>query len=798
MDAVRADRLYPPNRRVTKPAGGLRDVRGWAWWLISAVLLLLLAVTALGLAFTFLDPNDYKTQIVSAVEQATGRTLTLGGPLRISRSLWPTIEVTDVMLANLPGGTRPDLARAERIEAQLSLPALLHRRIEVSKLTLEGPNILFEFVGGKPNWVLEPAANAQTSLSGLPVTLDTGQAHVRNGMVTVRLPTRTHVVGIRALDLRHPTVDAPLDLAAVLVYSDYQPFSLRASARPTGGVADPWDARLEFAAYNATLSAGGRMDLAGDYDLQVEGRIPELEKLNALLPPLHLPSLHRMSVSTHLTSGRAPGDLPLIGETQLRVESADLGDRLPGLTLSTVEVSLPKAGSAAITSGAGRYADRTFTFAGTFELPERLDGRFGTLIDLKARMAAGGTRASASADSSLALNGKLTLNAGSFDGLDATVGLRMPTLVALQSVLSRDLPALTDVSLGGGLTVPVDFGSLRLRGATLSAHELDVTGDVSIGLVPPLALDGRLRATRLDMDALLAASGADGVAPAVGTVDPGGPVIPNTPLPWAILRGKTMHFAASIAALTLGRQVWRDVDLSLQLADGRLQVSPLRLALPDGPMEMWLSADASKQDVPVNLTLRAPGIPIALLARSAALPGDARGDLHLEMQLKAQGSSAHDLAASLDGRVAATMTNGSLSNAALIELASAALQALGIEVSAQGETAIACFGIVGSFNAGVGRFRSIALDTTYLELDGAGQVDLRAETLALKLHPLAHLAGSSVSVPVLVEGPLRAPHGRLDASGLDELGLLIDAWFGGDHPQTCSDAGLAPPPTMGR
>jgi len=45
---------------------------------------------------------------------------------------------------------------------------------------------------------------------------------------------------------------------------------------------------------------------------------------------------------------------------------------------------------------------------------------------------------------------------------------------------------------------------------------------------------------------------------------------------------------------------------------------------------------------------------------------------------------------------------------------------------------------------------------------------------------------------------LRAPRGRLDATGLDQLGLLIDAWFGGDHPQTCSDAGLAPPPTVAR
>jgi len=766
--------------------------------LSAAALLVLLAVASLGVAVTFLDPNDYKPQIIAAVQQATGRTLSLGGPLRISRSLWPTIEITDVTLANLPGGTRPDLARAERIEAQLSLPALLHRRIEVSKLTLEGPNILFEFVGGEPNWVLQAAADSQTSLSGLHVTLDIRQARVRNGMVTMRLPTRTHIVGIRSLDLRHPAADAPLDLAAVLVYSDYQPFGLRASARPTGGVADPWDTRLEFAAYNATLSAGGRMNLAGDYDLQLEGRIPELEKLSALLPALHLPSLHRMSVSTHLISGRMPGDLPVIGETRLQVSSADLSDRLPGLTLTTVEVSLPKAGGTATTSGAGRYADRTFTFAGTFDLPERLDGRFSTLLDLKARMGAGQTQASASADGSLALKGKLTLDAGSFDGLDATVGLRLPALAAPQSMLSRDLPALTDVSLGGRLSIPADLGSLRLREATLSAHELEAAGDLTIGLASPLALDGRLRATRLDMDALLAASGADLVAPGARTAEPGGAVIPNTPLPWAMLRGKTMHLTTNIAALTFGRQVWRDVDLALQLRDGRLQVDPLRLALPGGPLEMRFSADASKQDVPVSLTLHGLGVPLALLTRDAGLPGDAGGNLHIEMQLKAQGNSPHDLAASLDGSFAATMIQGSLSNAALIGLASAALQALGIEVPAQGETAIRCFGIVGSFNAGVGRFRSLALDSTYLQLDGAGQVDLGAETLALKLHPLARLSGSSVSVPVLVEGPLRAPRGRLDATGLDELGLLIDAWFGGDHPQTCSDAGLALPPTIAR
>jgi len=768
-----------------------------AWWLSVSAVLLLVPVAALGLAIAVVNPDDYKPQIVAAVQRATGRTLSLGGPLRVSRSLWPTIEVTNVTLANLPGGTRPDMARAERIEAQLSLPALLRRRVEVSKLALVGPNILLELVGGKPNWVLEPEALQQPASFDPHVTLHIREAHVRNGMVTLRLPARTNVVGIRSLELRHPTEDGPLDLATVLVYSDYQPFSLRASARPTGAAADPWDTHLRFEAYDAALSADGRVSLAGDYDLQVEGRIPELARLNALLPPLRLPSLQQMNFSTHLTNGRVPGDLPVIGETRLRIGGGNLDDRIPGLLLGTVEVSLPKAGAAAATSGTGRYADRPFSFAGTFGVPERLDGRISTPIDLKAQAdaTAGRARVSVTADGSLALKGGLALDSGSFGGLDATMELRLPALAAWRPMLPHavpDLPVLTDVSLGGRLGIAADLGALRLRGARLSAHELEIAGDATIGLGSAMALDGRLRATRLDLDALLAASGTDQALPGARTADPGGPMIPDPPLPWAMLRGKTLDLTASVAAMTFRRQVWRDVDLALRLADGRLQLRRLRLALPDGPMELSLSADAAEQDGSVGLTLHAPAIPLALLARYAALPGEAGGAMRVETQLTGKGRSLHDLAASLDGPFAATMTHGSLSNAALVELASASLQALGIQVPTLGQTAIRCFGIVGSFNAGVGRFRTIALDSTYLQLDGAGQVDLGAETLALKLRPLARLSGSSVSVPVLVEGPLRAVQGRLDASGLDKLGLLIDAWFGGDHPQTCSDAGLAP------
>ncbi|MEA2775882.1 MAG: AsmA protein, partial [Acetobacteraceae bacterium] len=71
------------------------------WWLRAIATLGVLFVAAAGIGVVALDPNDYKPQIIAAVQSATGRALTLNGPVRLSRSLWPTIEVSDVALANL-------------------------------------------------------------------------------------------------------------------------------------------------------------------------------------------------------------------------------------------------------------------------------------------------------------------------------------------------------------------------------------------------------------------------------------------------------------------------------------------------------------------------------------------------------------------------------------------------------------------------------------------------------------------------------------------------------------------------
>ena len=766
-------------------------MRRRTWWAVAVAAAVVLPAVALGTAAAILDPNGFKQTLAAAVQDKTGRTLSLNGPIRLSRSLWPTIEVNDVTLANLPGGTRPDMARAERVEAQLSLPALLRRRIEVARLTLVGPNILFEQVGGKPNWVFDPPTHPGGPPSGTPGTpfeLRIRAAHVQNGMVTWRLPARTKVLGIRSLNLRHPADDGPLSVDATMVYSDNQPFSLRAAATPTAGIAGPWNTRLDFAAFDTVAAAAGTMDVAGHYDLQVEAQAGALDKLNALLPDMQLPAMHGVVLSAHILNGPVPGDLPVIGAARLRFAGADFGRRVPGLRLGATEVSWDHPGGPAAVSGSGSYAGQPFAAAGTVGVPVHADGRATLPVDLTFHGAPAGGKA---ASGSLAIKGSLAVNKLGFEGLDAAAALQTPALAALRPVLSPGLPALTGVAFDGRLTVPAHAGSIRFKDAALRSDQGDIAGDGTLGLGAPRTLEARLRSAALDMDAALQAFGvtlATPSAPAGKT----GAMIPDTPLPWAMLRGPILDIAGSIGAMTFQDQVWRGVDYAAQLKGGRLHSGSVKLAMPGGPAAVTMTADASGSPVPVSLSVHAPAVPLALIARHAGLPGPVSGTARIEAQLHGAGRTLRALAATLDGPVSVTSTGGRMSNAAFLQLTSSALGALGIKVPAQGETALRCLGVAGAFDHGVARLRTIALETTYLSLEGAGQVDLGRETVAFRLNPLAQVSGSAVSVPVVVEGPFNAIAGRLDADAFDKLGLLFSAWFGGDHPTACADAGLLP------
>ena len=84
------------------------------------------------------DPNDYKDDITAAVQNATGRELTLDGDLELA--LFPTIRIAvgAATLSNAPGFGDEPMARIGSAELRLALLPLLAQRIEISQARLRG------------------------------------------------------------------------------------------------------------------------------------------------------------------------------------------------------------------------------------------------------------------------------------------------------------------------------------------------------------------------------------------------------------------------------------------------------------------------------------------------------------------------------------------------------------------------------------------------------------------------------------------------------------------------------------
>ena len=90
------------------------------------------------------DWNEYRAPLARAVEDVTGRALALDGELRVEIGLRPGVSVSDVSLANAAWGTRPEMARLERVAFHLKLIPLLFSRIEVGHVELIGLDLLLE------------------------------------------------------------------------------------------------------------------------------------------------------------------------------------------------------------------------------------------------------------------------------------------------------------------------------------------------------------------------------------------------------------------------------------------------------------------------------------------------------------------------------------------------------------------------------------------------------------------------------------------------------------------------------
>ncbi|MDF2691323.1 MAG: AsmA family protein [Gammaproteobacteria bacterium] len=133
-----------------------------AWVFVGLIILLIIAGIAIS---KLINPNDYKPQIIAAVNKATGRSLSLPGNL--SWTFFPNlgIHIGQASLSNPGSYGQATFAQVQSADVSIAVLPLLSGQIQANTLELEGLQLNLERKSLQDNNWTFPAASKSTGSS---------------------------------------------------------------------------------------------------------------------------------------------------------------------------------------------------------------------------------------------------------------------------------------------------------------------------------------------------------------------------------------------------------------------------------------------------------------------------------------------------------------------------------------------------------------------------------------------------------------------------------------------------------
>ncbi len=746
----------------------MRRALKWAAGLLGgAVLLLGGGVVALSYA---LDAGALTPRITAAIEAATGRAATLGH-VSIGLGLTPRVTIADATLANLPGGSRPEMARIRRMEASLAVLPLLRGDIVFRAIAVQGADILLEQrADGTPNWVFQPAPRDVAPAPATP-----------GPQPSAERPRRRLVIGAVTLADSRVTLPDPR-LGTVTVEA----------ARLQGIGEDRLDAftaRLGIhgvtlaligaapsapAPIHATLAIGGirlaaRQDRPGE-GIAVEAEIPDYAALRPLLAALAPDAPLPATLPPVTASLRLGADLRPLGGT-LRAGEADLVAIRPGLRLTRLDLAAPGLDQPAEVTIEASQSGLPFTATIGLDRPgPLLPWAAEAPVAVTLRAEAAGARAEASGR----IERPRALQGARFD-----IRAAVPDMLALAAILPDPLP-LRDATFAARLTAEDPLrGPLRVEALRIAAPALAAEGEVLLTPGRPLGIEGRLMAERIDLDALARrAPAADPPAAAPTTPAPAAPATPPPPAAETAERRVIPDIALPLAGLATwhGRidlragqaridgMDWRDLHAVIAQQDEVLNVAPLAVTSPGGALRGEARIDRRADPPALALALRSEGrgIDLAALRRARGEAPGLEGHAQVAIDVTARGATTRALAASLTGQAGLAMVDGRIAGAGLMRLGPD-LVALLLPGAPRDGLALRCLALRIGAEDGIATTHALLVETGVGQITGMAAANLGTERLAARLLPDVQLLGVTVRAPVGVGGTLAAPRIGVDA-----------------------------------
>lgn len=419
-----------------------------------------------------------------------------------------------------------------------------------------------------------------------------------------------------------------------------------------------------------------------------------------------------------------------------------------------------------------RAADRSspvrIELAGRYnEAPVKLSGDLGAFADLIADRAYGLDLALQAGGADVTLAGSIA-QPMSGRGLDVKVTANGDSLADLGALTGAPPPPLGPYSLSANVAQETET-RLRVTGLALKMGGSDLAGNATLSLEETGArIEAGLTSGLLALSDFTVADAGGTVPQDAGDAGVESPyVFTEAPLPLDLLWLADAKLKLAVGELRLRQGLaLADLDLALTLDQGKLAVRPFQAVLSGGRLQGAMTLDAGPKPAPLALELTVNGLDYGRLLAEMEIDDGVTGELDAAISLRGAGESPRALAAGLDGRIDIVGGEGRLRNELLQTSAAGFFDMLSRWTQGDDDMKLNCIVARLPVADGLMTAKPILFDTATVTVGGGGEIDLRDESLDLKLTPQAKETSlMSLAVPFRVGGTLKSPSVTPDPVG---------------------------------
>jgi len=740
---------------------------------IIGTLIGIVIVLFIGLAIVvpiYFDPNDYKNEIATFVQDETGRELKIEGDIGLSVFPWLAIELGALELGNAPGFADESFARLERMEIGVKVLPLLRKRLEMRAVTIHGLELnLAKNKNGRTNWedFVQSSEDAQkgqerqkqpeedTNEGTIPIAaLGIGGLDIRDAALSWRDAQNNQYYRLKRLNIK----------SGEIVPESLDPKKLLFT--------EPVDIDISFDIEGNQPKISGHVDTSTELTADVSAGVYRLSKLK---------------VATELVGGVSPdGRVNLELTTDAGADLAKQLFRLSALDIQTTltDKSLPN-GKLALGINTNIDVDLTKQ----------------TLQAKNFRLASGEINANGTITVNRllkkpAFNGKLELNRFNPRTLLSELGQQAPETTDPQALTSASLSTTIQ-----GSTNRIDLKSLSAR-----LDQTTLNGNLGVTNFSAPAIHFNLAADAIDADRYLPPTKAKQghyevarePASARRSATPGAAASEVTKLPLDTLRGLNVDGKTRIGKLTVANLHLSDIALGLKAKNGVLKAYPVKMNLYQGNYSGNIGIDARGNKARILLDEKLSGIQITPLLRDLQVEDILSGQIRLALDLDAAGTTTDGLKRTLTGNTNFELLNGVLKGIdienticnAAIAIADPKSALGGIGTTSGGRTEFRK--LAGNLPVTNGRVRinrSLLMEAAMLRVQGmSGAIDIgrnRLNNVKIMVTPSFSCEGKGgkvlnelydANIPVTCNGPLEGQSCIPDSKQLTNiiLGVVAD------------------------